>query len=265
MKKLVVTLAAVAVALAMMEAPANAAAPTLSATYVSGSPDDFWFFINASKPGWVPGCDPATIQVTAFGVTYGQGDLDHVDVYGGWNEAGERYAQIDFGLVTDDPGLQPQAGDFTDAAISCTEKWRTASYVRKTFRGSVSKAGVKTSSRSWSRLSLGGSCDYSRYSGELLASCLWGRSTVTYNLTSPRHTRITGASASMEAGLFACHTSVAKRQTSRRTIRLTLTTSNPNGFAQCWIKRVKATYKGHHRVKVWTTHRATAPAEWHAV
>ena len=263
MKRLVIVVATLAVALAMLEAPASAAAPALSATQFGALPMTSG---STSMQGGRAGCQAATSPRSR---SRPSASPTATATWTGSTSTAERTSpgSLCRGRLRPhraDPALQPQAADFTDVAISCTSTWRTSSYVKRAYRGSVTKVGRKTSSRSWSRLGLGGNCNYGGYSGRLLVSCLSARSTVTYNLTAPRGSRMTGASASMKAGLFACHTSVARKQTSKRTIRLTLTTANAGGFAQCWINQVHGTYKGTRKVKVWTTHRSTRLAQWHS-
>jgi hypothetical protein len=266
MKKLLVLTATVVAVLSLDVVPARAATPTLTATdvrfdpaYIGDSP--YYFFVDASS-GWVPSCDASTLEVsTADAVlTLGSGITGHY-VYGGTNTPGDRYAEVDFDV--DDVSFDVSL--IGSVAIQCAVKWRTITYATKAYYDSKLKAGVTTSSRSWSRYSIGGSCNYRRLNGSLLVSCLWAKSVLTYNLTSPLRTAIVGGSVSLTAGLFPCHTSVHKTLTSKRSMRFTITTANANGFAQCWIKNVTIKFKGYKRVKVWTTHSATGvSAQWNA-
>jgi hypothetical protein len=265
-KILVLTMAVLALLSVDMAVPAQAATPTLTATSVSFDPryigdSPYYFFVDASA-GWVPACDVSTLAVgTADTVlTPGSGITGHY-FYPGTDNAGDRYAEVDFDVA--DPAFDVSQVD--SVAIQCTAKWRTFSYLSRAYYAANSKAGVRSSSRSWSPYSIGGSCNYSGLNGELLVTCLWAKSVVRYTLSSPRRTAIVGSGVSLSPGLFPCHSSVQKKLVTRRSIRFTVTTANASGFAQCSINSVRIKYKGFKRVKVSTIRSATgAWARWEA-
>lgn len=139
------------------------------------------------------------------------------------------------------------------ATVRCTVQWRTFRWKTISHTHTVHKSGPQTSSRGWTRLSLGGNCNYSSYSGELLVSCLWARSTVVYRFSVSKGRIIKLASAGMEPGLYACHTSISKHNYGK-TGTITAVTANASGFAQCWLKGAWAKVGTQRRVKVWSTH-----------
>jgi hypothetical protein len=273
MKKLMGVLVATAMAVTMAGVPADANSPTPTA-YIDGSgfygtPEGGFGFTVWTSRGQPHGFVADAFSVTALGVTYTATSPEVTDLT--WYDGGTNNMDIEFRLVTADPTLQPQASDFTDASVVVHVTWRTASYkkVRHAIRGSFSKHGTATASRGWTRLGFGGSCNYLASSGELLVTCLAARSTVTYTMTAPRvhhhRTRITGASLSKHSGIFACRTSVYTTRLSKRTMRVTAVTANASGFAQCWLEKVKASYRGHYTTKhkVYLYHDANVLAEYH--
>jgi hypothetical protein len=258
MKRFIIIMATIAVALAMFEVPASAAAPATSIVDVTDYGSGSFYFAVHPASGWVSACDKTSIQIDALGVTYGYDDVSWIDVLGG-SPGYYRDAEVDFDLAAADPALQPSASDLT-IKIACTVRWRTSQVVRRMVYRSSYVNGVRTASRSQAPYSLGGNCNYLGSGGELLVTCLFARSTQTYVLHSPRRTRIVGGSVGMKPGLFPCHTSVRKTYLNPRSMRFIVTTANPGGFAQCSVKWVGIRYRGSHRVTVWTTHAVNVQA-----
>jgi hypothetical protein len=121
---------------------------------------------------------------------------------------------------------------------------RTGQYVTTTYEWWYKK-GTSTTSRSWSRLSPSGSCKYSSENGHLLVGCAFAKSVVTYKMVFWGGRKVVGAWLARSPGpLYPCHTSTTvtyKRH--HHTVILRAITSNPYGFAQCWLKRFKVEVK----------------------
>lgn len=188
--------------------------------------------------------DPDVAQATT--VTWiDTAGASHVAVDWDWDGAGTtRSGTIVFYLYPEEgvtPGLV--ASIHAECGVRYLAGYRTVKRTR-----TVDKNGTQTTSRSWTRYQSGGSCNYSANSGDLLVTCLYARNVLTYKMST--RGKLKSPFVNMHAGLFPCRTDISKDiAPNRRTIRFTVVTANPSGFAQCWIERVGVRVTYYVKVK----------------
>jgi hypothetical protein len=142
-------------------------------------------------------------------------------------------------------------GEILPRDAECRIRYQSGRRIKNVFR-TAQRGGTQTSNRGWTPLRLGGNCNYSSLSGNLLVSCLWAKSVVTYSFRVPKGKIVKAGSRGMTAGLFPCRTRVSKSIKGKRAT-VTMTTSNPGGFAQCELKGAFAKVKTKKKVQVFRT------------
>lgn len=255
-KRLVTVVAAFAVCLTMTATvPATArldTPPVITASAVQGTPDDFWFHVTANRArvffdqGDGDEAD-LSVQATLIDPTTGLPVVYQYDDPWAWFrfDPGMRQATVHFRLITVDPALQPQAADFTFVKMGVYYDWVSLKSVSRWHRYTSTIGGTSTTSRSYTPLLLGGNANWRAYGGRLLVTSLFARAATTYTFTaSGRRAQFIGrASWKVQAGLYPPHTTGYTTHTSKTTMRVTLITSNPSGFAQAWIRSVTVHYR----------------------
>jgi hypothetical protein len=201
------------------------------------------FYVSASSSNeqsdiWVSGCDRDSIAMN--GQTRDNGGLIGIDFYV-------------------DVYFQNRQDSASSAEATCTVKYQTYTYEKKTYYTTRWKNGTRTSNRSRR-----GNCDFASYNGSLLMSCLNGQATASYHITGPG--RGVKGFRHLSRGAWPCRnvSATVRKGRGHVNVSITMTSSGYHG-RQCWIDEVGGEFRYHKRVKVWgDVQRVTRHASWPA-